>query len=72
MTLHEFFCHRAMIMLHIKKERLRGMIAIPTAVQLSKAAFLACSCTWQEKYTESHEEISANQQPGDSATRVTK
>lgn len=59
MTPDQFFRRRATIKGYIEDGLLRGNIAIPTAIQLNEAAFLACSKPWQEKFSDTHEEVPA-------------
>ena len=57
MTPEKFFRRRGIILGFITGGYLRFKLSVPTTVQLNEAAFLACACTWQEKYAETNDEV---------------
>jgi hypothetical protein len=57
MTQAKFFCRRGTILGFITSGYLHFKLSVPTTVQLNEAAFLACACTWQEKYAETNDKV---------------
>ena len=60
MTPNTFFLRRQEIFRYTTGGYLRVSVAIPTQKQLMEAAFMACPCSWQEKYSEVHKEVEAD------------